>query len=150
MTVTPDATRCGQTAAVTDAGAVLEDTTAVEIDTTNATGVDVVVTVGGCQSCLGNLSDAVNTNIVDVTDLNTMIGRLRWANAVSGEYKLVKGDPVTGAMYQDCANLSDALNTDTIDVTDLNTLIGWLRYAKAAGPNLDYWWACGTLGIQGQ
>lgn len=97
-----------------------------------------------CETCLGDLN---GDDFVNNLDLNNMIGWLRYAYALTGEYEIILDDPVTGFLYYSCANMSDALNTDVIDTIDHNTLIGRLRYAEflygeyeyeCGDPNFDF------------
>jgi hypothetical protein len=70
MTVTVDATRCGQTSGAQDAGAVQEDGTPVVPTLTGATAIDIVV---GCP-CLGDVDGNGFVNRNDIGALVTWIG----------------------------------------------------------------------------
>jgi len=100
---------------------------------TSDSDVWLIKTYAACTSCGGDL-DA--NSIVNLDDLNILIGDLTMAKIDSGQWLINPGD----AEWRSC---SDMDSDDDIDLADLNRLIGNLTWERImTGSN--WYYPCGT------
>ena len=102
---------------------------------TNGAGdfdVWLIKTYAACTSCGGDL-DA--NSIVNLDDLNQLVGDLTMAKIDSGQWLINPGD----AEWRSC---SDMDSDDDIDLADLNRLVGNLTWEKITVGN--WYYPCGT------
>ena len=102
-----------------------------------ARDVLLIKTDAACTSCGGDL-DA--NSIVNLDDLNQLVGDLTMAQIATGQWTILPGNPITGGYWRSC---SDMDSDDDIDIADLNRLLGNLTWERImTGSN--WYYPCGT------
>ncbi len=85
--------------------------------------------VAECGTALGDL-DA--NSVINLDDLNQLVGDLTSAKMASGQWLIIEGDVQTGVYWKNC---SDMDNDDDIDLADLNRMVGNLTWEEIT---MDY------------
>ncbi len=92
-----------------------------------------------CATCVGDLD---GNGVVNLQDLNQLIGDLTSAKIDSGQWKIIEGDPTTGVYWKNC---SDMDGNDEINLADLNRMIGNLTWEEIMTGTPGTWsYPCGN------